>query len=53
MRTLDEKRHEDTAGPVFSRFFVEAFLMAARIGLVIGIIATIAALWHVHVHRLW
>ena len=53
LRPLDQRQYEDTAGPTFSKFVVDAFLLAAKIGLVIGTMWTMAGLWHAHVHRLW
>jgi len=48
MRTLDEREREDTAGPAFQRFAI-----AAIIGLLLGIVWTIAGLWHFYVSRLF
>jgi len=53
MRTLDEREREESAGPAFRRLFLSAFAIAAIIGLLIGIVWTIAALWHFHVARLF
>jgi hypothetical protein len=53
MRTLDEREREESAGPGFRRLFLGAFAIAAIIGLLIGIVWTIAALWHFHVARLF
>jgi hypothetical protein len=53
MRSLDERQDEETAGPAFRRLFLRAFKVAAVIGLVIGIVWTIAGLWHFNISRLW
>ena len=53
MRTLDEREREETASPAFRRLFLRAFAVAAIIGLLIGIVWTLAALWHFHVARLF
>ena len=44
---------EDTAGPAFRRLFLRAFAIAAIIGLLLGIVWTIAGLWQSHVSRLF
>lgn len=41
------------AGPAFSRMFAKAFVIAALIGLVCGVIGVLAGLWHFHVHPLF
>jgi hypothetical protein len=53
MRTLDERAREETAGSGFRRLFVSAFGIAAIIGLLIGVVWTLAALWHFHVSPLF
>jgi hypothetical protein len=53
MRTRDEREREDTASPAFRRLFLRAFAIAAIIGLLVGIVWTIAGLWHFHVSRLF
>jgi hypothetical protein len=53
MRTRDEREREETAGPAFRRMFLSAFAIAAIIGLLLGIVWTVAGLWHVHVSRLF
>ena len=51
MRTRDEREREETASPAFRRMFLSAFAIAAIIGLLLGIIWTIAGLWHAHMSR--
>jgi hypothetical protein len=53
MRTLDDRRREDTAGPAFGRLFLIAFGIAAIIGLLLGIVWTLAGLWHFKMSRLF
>ena len=53
MRTRDEREREETAGRGFRRLFLRAFAFAAIVGLLIGIVWTIAGLWHAHVSRLF
>ena len=53
MRTRDEREREETASGAFRRLFLRAFAIAAIIGLLVGIVWTIAALWHFHVARLF
>jgi predicted PurR-regulated permease PerM len=53
MRTLDEQEREETAGHAFRRLFLSAFIIAAIIGLLIGIVWTIAGVWHFHGSRLF
>jgi len=53
MRSLDDREREETAGPTFRRLFLSAFAVAGIIGLLIGIVWTIAGLWHFHVSRLF
>ena len=52
-RTVEEIEKEETAGPKFSRLFVGAFAVAALIGVVLGLVWTIAGLWHFHVSPLF
>ena len=42
MRTLDEREREETASPAFRRLFLNAFAIAAIIGLLLGLVWTIA-----------
>ena len=51
MRTRDEREREESAGPALRRMFLRAFAIAAIIGLLLGILWTIAGLWHAHVSR--
>ena len=51
MRTLDDQQREEMAGPAFRRVFLGAFAIAGIIGLLLGIVWTIAGLWHVRVSR--
>ena len=53
MRTRDEREREETAGTTFRHMFLRAFVVAAIIGLFVGILWTIAGLWHAHVSRLF
>jgi hypothetical protein len=53
MRTLDEREHEEAARPAFRRLFLGAFAIAAFIGLLLGIVWTIAGLWHARPLRLF
>ncbi len=53
MRSPDEWEREERAGPAFRRQFVRAFAIAAIIGLLIGIVWTVAGLWHFHVSPLF
>ena len=53
MRPADEREREEAAGPGFRRLFLRAFALAAIIGLLLGIVWSIAALWHFHVSRLF
>jgi hypothetical protein len=53
LRDPAELRHEKPTGPGFRRLFVSAFGIAAIIGLLLGIVWTIAGLWHFHVSRLF
>ena len=53
MRTRDEREREEAAGPAFRRMFLRAFAIAAVVGLLLGILWTIAGLWHVHASRLF
>jgi len=53
MRTLDEREREETASPASRRVFLNAFAIAAIIGLLLGLVWTIAALWHFHVSPLF
>ena len=46
-----ERELDEFAGPRFTRLFLIAFGVAALIGLVIGVIWTIAGL--LHFHPLW
>jgi hypothetical protein len=46
-----ERENEDIAGPRFSRGIVKLYLVAAAIGLLIGVIWVIAGLLHFHVLR--
>jgi hypothetical protein len=48
MRSADERDREEAAGPSFRRLFLLAFGVAAVIGLLIGIVWTVAGLWHFH-----
>jgi len=50
--TLWDKRHtETTASRRFTRYYLTAFVIAALVGLAIGIVWTIAGL--LHFHPLW
>ena len=51
MRSRDERDREDAGGPAFRRLFLLAFAVAAVTGLLLGIVWTIAGLWHAHVSR--
>lgn len=51
MRTLDERQRDETAGPAFRRLFLVAFAIAAIVGLLAGIVWTIAGFWHSHMSR--
>ena len=53
MRTLDEREREEGASPAFRRLFLRAFAIAAIIGLLVGILWTIAGLWQFYVSRLF
>ena len=53
MRSRDDWEREETAGATFRRLFLSAFAVAAIIGLLIGIVWTIAGLWHFHGSRLF
>jgi hypothetical protein len=53
MRSLDEWEREERAGLTFRRLFVRAFAVAAVIGLLAGLLWTVAGLWHVHVSPLF
>jgi hypothetical protein len=53
MRSVEEWEREETAGPTFKGLFLRAFVVAAVIGLLIGIVWTIAGLWHFHGSRLF
>jgi hypothetical protein len=53
MRTVDERESEEAASPAFRRLFLNALAIAAIIGLLLGIVWTIAGLWHFHVSRLF
>jgi hypothetical protein len=53
MRTLDERERAETASPAVRRLFLNAFAIAAIIGLLLGIVWTLAALWHFHVSPLF
>jgi hypothetical protein len=53
MRTRDERERDETAGHGFRGLFLRAFALAAIVGLLIGIVWTIAGLWHAHVSRLF
>ena len=53
MRTGDEREREETAGPGFRRLFLIAFVVAAIIGLLLGIAWTLAGLWLFHGTRLF
>jgi hypothetical protein len=53
IRTVDEIDQEDTASPAFTRLFFQAFAIAAVVGLLLGLVWTIAGLWHVHVSPLF
>jgi hypothetical protein len=51
---MDERhRWRDNTRTVFARWYVLAFGIAAAIGLVCGVIAVAAGLWHFHVRPLW
>lgn len=53
LRDPAEVRHEKRTQPAFRRLFLSAFGIAAIIGLLLGIVWTIAALWHANVFRLF
>jgi hypothetical protein len=53
MRSVDEWEREESARPTFTRLFLQSFAIAAVIGLLIGIVWTIAGLWHFWVSRLF
>jgi len=52
-RLPDERAREERARPALRRLFLLAFGIAAIIGLLIGIVWTIAGLWHFHVSPLF
>jgi predicted PurR-regulated permease PerM len=51
LRDPAELRQERRTDSAFRRLFLSAFGIAAIIGLVLGIVWTIAGLWHAHVSR--
>lgn len=53
LRDPAEVRHEKRTSVGFRRLFLSAFGIAAIIGLLLGIVWTIAGLWHAHVSRLF
>lgn len=53
MRTVDDRQREEAAGPAFRRLFLGAFAIAAILGALLGIIWTMAGLWHFHVSPLF
>ena len=53
MRSAEEWEREETARPTFRRLFLRAFAVAAGVGLIIGIVWTMAGLWHAHGSRLF
>jgi len=53
MRTRDEREREEAAGPGFRRLFLTAFAIAALIGLLLGMVWTLAGLWRFGVSRLF
>jgi len=53
MRSLSERQHDELMRPRFRRSYVRAFAIAAFLGLLIGLVWTVAGLWHFHVHPLW
>jgi len=53
LRDPAELRREKRTSPGFRRLFLSAFGIAAIIGLLLGIVWTIAGLWHAYVSRLF
>jgi hypothetical protein len=53
LRDPAELRRERRTHPAFRRAFLNAFGIAALIGLLLGILWTIAGLWHALVSRLF
>ena len=53
LRDPAELRREKATSPSFRRLFLSAFGIAAIIGLLLGLVWTIAGLWHAHVPRLF
>ena len=51
-RLADQRARQERAGPAFRRLILLAFGVAAFIGLLIGIVWTIAGLWQFHVSPL-
>jgi hypothetical protein len=53
LRDPAELRHEKPTSPAFRRLFLSAFGIAVIIGLLLGIVWTIAGLWNARVSRLF
>jgi len=53
MRTRAEREREEPAGAVFRRLFLKACAVAVIVGLLLGILWTVAGLWHAHVSKLF
>jgi hypothetical protein len=53
LRDPAELRREKPTSPGFRRLVLSAFGIAAIIGLLLGIVWTIAGLWRAHVSRLF
>ena len=49
----DVHQYDKRASPAFRRAFRGAFWIAALIGLLLGVLWTIAGWWHFHVARLF
>jgi hypothetical protein len=53
LRGLDHWKREEPASAAFRRMFLQAFAAAALLGLLIGVLWTLAGLWHFHVSPLF
>jgi hypothetical protein len=53
MRSLSERQDDELLRPGFRRSYLQAFGIAAALGLLCGLVWTVAGLWHFYVRPLW